>query len=750
MRFFPLVVLLAACSNSGNGAQDSGTFPASQGDTGSASDSAPPFDTADSGGPVDTDDGPESSVWYYDGDGDGYGSADYTIESAEQPDGYVDNAYDCDDTSADVYPHAPELCDGLDNDCDGTADEEAPTWYQDSDGDGYGDESRSVQACDLDGYVTNAEDCDDSDSSVFPGADEYCDGVDNDCNGDVDDDARDAEIWFHDVDGDGTGDASDTVMACEPPDSTWVDNDDDCDDLDASIYEGAPEFCDDLDHDCDGSSDDADPGETRPWYLDADGDGYGDSTETFDGCEAPHWYVSNDLDCDDADAAINPTAEERCDGFDNDCDGDADSDATDRSVFYADADGDSYGDADETELVCEQPSGFVQNSQDCDDSSADVNPVAAEVCDNEDNDCNGLIDDDDADVTGQTYWFEDLDGDGQGNGAEGEYLCFAPSWPHSTSATDCDDTDAAIYLGAYEICDGLDNDCDSDVDSDDSNVIDEPTWYLDADGDSYGRALGMSVTCDQPAGYVADNTDCNDTDYDVNPAGTEVCDGIDNDCDGDVDDADSTVYSGQSTWYKDSDGDGYGDIDRTKYTCDVPAGYVAGNTDCDDGESSTHPNATEYCDNVDNDCDGSEDELDDVVDPIRWYLDGDDDGYGTTAYLERCEDDDPSTSSKPYVTNNDDCYDSNEDAFPGSTWYNKADRGDGSFDYDCDGRESKVYTTQAECDGALSTEQFETEGWVSSSDPACGTSSGYCTNSDTDDSCLGDTYWCDDKTQACN
>ncbi|MFZ5475315.1 MAG: putative metal-binding motif-containing protein [Myxococcota bacterium] len=155
MRLLPLLCLLAACplpEEDDEDDKDTGEPVATTEDT--AEPEIPP----DTGEPVDRD-------------GDGY--------HADQ---------DCDDEDPRVNPGATEVCDGVDDDCDGTVDEGVTvTSFADADGDGFGDPSSSVEACEVPaGYVPAASDCDDADAGVYPGAPERCDGRDEDCDGVVD------------------------------------------------------------------------------------------------------------------------------------------------------------------------------------------------------------------------------------------------------------------------------------------------------------------------------------------------------------------------------------------------------------------------------------------------------------------------------------------------------------------------------------------------------------------------------------
>jgi hypothetical protein len=194
-----------------------------------------------------SDESCEPSVWYSDADGDGWGAGP-AAEACEAPDGFVDRDGDCDETDPTVYPGADEYCDDVDRDCDGQAlDDDAVdalTWYADLDGDGYGDPLSATTAClPPEGLLADASDCDDLDPAVHPDADEVCDGIDNNCNGLVDDD--DPEVlsdgmstWYVDADGDGYGVPGETVLACAAPEG-FAASDEDCDDEDPGVYPGA-------------------------------------------------------------------------------------------------------------------------------------------------------------------------------------------------------------------------------------------------------------------------------------------------------------------------------------------------------------------------------------------------------------------------------------------------------------------------------------------------------------------------------
>ncbi len=543
----------------------------------------------------------ETTTFYVDGDGDGYGDDEGSVEACEQPSGYAEVGGDCDDADAAWHPGASEddCTDPNDYNCDGSVG------YADEDGDGW-------PAC---------EECDDSLAEVNPDATEVCNGLDDDCDGATDDedlelDLSTAQDWFADVDGDSYGDPGEVTQACEEP-TGYVADHTDCDDTQSSVNPGATEVCNDVDDDCDGLVDDdddsLDSSTGSEWYADGDGDGYGDADTSSAACDEPSGFVSDATDCDDSDADTNPGADETCDGHDDDCDGDVDEDsAVDASTWYTDADADGYGDSGSSTVSCDQPSGSVSDDTDCDDADEDVNPGETEVCNSVDDDCDGDIDDDDRslDTSTASTWYSDSDSDGYGDSASSELACDQPSGSVSDD-TDCDDTDADVNPGETEICNSVDDDCDGLVDDDDSSVDTSTasTWYDDDDGDGYGDGGASSVACSQPSGAVSDATDCDDSDADVNPGETEICNGVDDDCDGLVDDDDSDVdTSTGDTFYADSDGDGYGDAGSSTQACEEPSGYSDLDTDCDDSDSAMSPAATESCNAVDDDCDGDVDD----------------------------------------------------------------------------------------------------------------------------------------------
>ena len=152
-----------------------------------------------------------------------------------------------------------------------------------------------------------------------------------------------------------------------------------------------------------------------------------------------------------------------------------------------------------------------------------MNSISAEVCNNFDDDCDGSVD------NGLTFinYFSDAYGDGYGTG-DATNLCADPGIGFSTDNTDCDDAIATTYPGASEACNEVDDDCNGIVDND----IVFTDYFADTDGDGYGSGVATSSCSNLGAGYVTDNTDCNDTQSTISPSALEICNGIDDDCSG--------------------------------------------------------------------------------------------------------------------------------------------------------------------------------------------------------------------------
>ena len=171
-------------------------------------------------------------------------------------------------------------------------------------------------------------------------------------------------------------------------------------------------------------------------------------------------------------------------------------------------------------------------------------------------------------------FFEDIDGDGYGNPNSIAEECHAPVG-FVAVAGDCNDLNALIHPGANEVCNGWDDDCDGLIDEDV-----QLTFFKDEDGDSYGNVSIRILACVAPSGYVSDSSDCNDAIASIHPGAREICNGLDDDCNGFVDDGVAFFF------YRDADGDGYGDPYSLTFDCSAPSGYVSDSTDCNDNDST--------------------------------------------------------------------------------------------------------------------------------------------------------------------
>jgi len=420
------------------------------------------------------------------------------------------------------------------------------------------------------------------------------------------------------VDGDGDGFFSDV----------------DCDDTDPAIYPGAIEACDGVDTDCDGA--------LSPDEIDGDGDGMAE-------CEG---------DCDDGNSTIYLGAMELCDGLDNNCDAAIDEGLTE------DVDGDGFSSIGSCEGTAD----------DCDDDEAGINPDALEApCDGVDTDCDGNLhpDESDGDGDGVTVCDGDCDDDEAAINPDAEESCngiddncddavdegltldgdadgFTSLTSCEGSSDDCNDTDPAVHPGALEVCNGIDDNCDGEVDE---------GLTFDVDGDGY--------TSMDSCGGSAD--DCVDEDDTIFPGAPELCDHLDNDCNGEL--PESEV---------DEDTDGYAPCEG----------------DCDDTLDSVWPGATEDCANgIDDNCNGEIDEAidqdgdgftcDDCDDTNDAIFPGAEelacDGVDTDCDGELHPDESDSDGDGVSVCDGD-CDDANPESFPGA----KEDICD-EVDIDCDG-----------------------------------------------------------------
>jgi hypothetical protein len=507
-----------------------------------------------------------------DDDGDAY--CDGAMIVVGTPAICLNGGGDCNDGDEAIHPGAIDYCDDVDNDCNGTTDDVC-----DSDKDGYCAFGKFTlgkpNSC-----PNGGGDCNDSDSAIHPGASDVCDDIDNDCNT-VTDDA---------CDGDSDGYCTAGKVTVGTP-KTCASGGGDCNDADSSVHPDASETCNGVDDNCSGV---ADEGVKTVFFHDGDGDGFGDSGATVQACSLPTGYALVGGDCDDSNSAIHPGATEICNGLDDDCNGENDEGV--KTTFWFDGDSDGFGLASAPTDACSKPTGYASVAFDCNDANSSVHPGVTEACNGYDDDCNGVTDG--VNSSGCVSYYVDGDGDGFGPlGGTAICQCGGTTQNPVKISGDCNDDNASVYPGATEVCNGIDDNCDT--------VIDEGVktmFYRDADLDNYGNVNSTKLACTLPTGYLLDKTDCDDTNASVHPGATEVCNGIDDNCDSAIDEGVKT------TFYRDADGDGFGNLSLPTQACSAPANFVVSSTDCNDGAASVHPGATEVCNGVDDNCSGVADE----------------------------------------------------------------------------------------------------------------------------------------------
>jgi len=483
-------------------------------------------------------------------------------------DGYSD-CWDCNDNDNTVYPGAKELCDGIDNDCDGETDEGASCHYVtiwiDKECGGYYNDGERVEiyfeirssaptaVVTITGYPPQgAPEVLVSEKTVPTNEVQvvYKTAI---CPIGLETLVITAEVTIKGKKLVLTDECSFYVVDCRSPD---MDNDgydstssrgNDCDDTDPDVHPGAAEVCDGKDNNCNGFIDEGiDCNYVELWVEKGCGSYFNEGEEitiyfqvrssafaatitlvNYPPQGAPvflipertittnkEYHITETVRCPAGLSTLIMSAEVIINGepliLTADC------------TFYVtkcrkpDNDEDGYD-------------SLLVGGEDCNDDDPDTNPGAEEICDREDNDCDGEIDEGfDSDADGYTFCGGDCNDSDPGINPEAEEVCdgvdnncngfidegFADNDNDGHSdCVDCNDNDPAVYLGAEEIQDGKDNNCNGEIDE--RATIDQ----IDNDQDGYTLIQ-----------------DCNDQNPYIHPGAAEVCDdGIDNDCDGKID-----------------------------------------------------------------------------------------------------------------------------------------------------------------------------------------------------------------------
>ncbi|HUM48396.1 MAG TPA: putative metal-binding motif-containing protein, partial [Chitinophagales bacterium] len=472
--------------------------------------------------------------FYQDADGDGFGNPLMNIVTCDIPVGYILNNTDCNDADAAIFPNTTEVCNGYDDDCDSQSDEGVQiTYYLDADNDTYGDPVKTKLACSVipEGFVINNTDCNDdvlTGSAIHPTATETCNSFDDDCNGAIDEAAKvydytdnllgvPAAVAIHASAGNLTRvNGATTISICET----------------------------------------------------------GFSSKSFSSGNS----FNNSLPAIEFTVTPEPGFEIHATSFSAGLRRNSNGPAKVRFAYSING-GNSWIDQGSDHSITNSACAFTTTSSWDFQDYTTSQPVIFRIYGYNAATPAGVLQLLNVNFNGTVCLMFDEDHDG--------YI----------AALDCNDSNASIHPNAPEKCNIIDDDCDQ--------LIDEgakTTFYADTDNDTYGNPAVFTLSCTAPQGFVINNEDCNDANSLIHPGITEVCNGIDEDCDSQIDDGVQIIF------YADNDHDTFGNPNAITFACSAPSGYVSSNTDCNDALAAVRPNALETCNGIDDNCDGHTDE----------------------------------------------------------------------------------------------------------------------------------------------
>jgi Putative metal-binding motif/SprB repeat/Secretion system C-terminal sorting domain len=533
-------------------------------------------------------------TYYADTDNDGYGNAASSQSACAQPPGYVTNNTDCNDAVATIYPGATELCNGFDDNCDLAV----PDNELDTDGDT---------------YMVCEGDCNDNNAAIKPAATEACNDLDDNCDGIIDNVTTcPAPTALTNVVSGTSALLGWANIACADSFSlryrqkltattygvwsAWQHTTSNSLTITGLLLNANYQWA--VKANCPANV--ASTTATKlfsttcvltTYYIDTDGDGFGNAASSQSACAQPVGFVANSTDCNDNNNLISPVAIETCNGLDDNCD----------AIVPAnelDTDGDTY-------MVCEG---------DCNDNNAAIKPAATEACNDLDDNCDGIVDNvatcpAPTALANMTIGSTALLGWANIACADAYSVRYSQKlnattygpWSSWTNVNTNSHTltgllsNTTYRWNVRTVC--VNN--QSLFSAKEFTTCVAVNYYLDADLDGFGNAQSLQVACNiPPVGYVANSTDCDDSNAAINLNASEICDLKDNDCDLLIDEGFVTNWV-----FADTDGDGFGAPNTYINTC-LTIGYAANCNDCDDTNPAIFMNAIEVSNALDDDCDG--------------------------------------------------------------------------------------------------------------------------------------------------